>query len=55
MRRPEVGTWGVKRNWGLGLEHHAWEFRLPCKPEKPLEVLLDTTQCVFKDVTAHVV
>lgn len=50
-----MGPWDMKRDWGLGLEHHAWVFKLPCKHKKPLEVLLDMTQDVFKDVTAHMV
>lgn len=50
-----MGPWGMRRDWGPGLEHHAWVFRLPRKHKKPLEVLIDMTQGVFKDVTAHVV
>ena len=55
-----MGTWGMGRNWGMskaGLRYRAGmsccEFRLPCKHVEALEVLLDTTQGVFKDAAPH--
>ena len=48
------------RDWGMskaGLRYRAGmsccEFRLPCKHVEALEVLLDTTQGVFKDAAPH--
>lgn len=48
------------RDWDMsraGLRYRAgmlcWEFRFPCKHVEALEVLLDMTQCVFKDTAPH--
>lgn len=46
---PEETGVQIKLGWGTGLERCAGDLRLPCRHPEPLEVLLDTTQCVFKD------